>query len=136
MWLLFCAVLVGGDGVLELTVWVKGIIFLAYRMNSRKQGQAPGTQRLLADGHVNDDQHNGASRAIAGLRIRPDERARALENNDDDDIENVVDENSRLLNNGETTYETQGQLESGERPILANIDNGVWDNEYSRANPR
>jgi hypothetical protein len=104
-------------------------------MSSRKQNQAPATQRLLADGSINDGQRNGTSRAIEGLRIRPDERARALEN-EEDDIESIIDENSRLLNNGETTYETQGQLESGERPILANIDNGVWDNEYSRGNPR
>ncbi|KAH8152655.1 uncharacterized protein LAJ45_03496 [Morchella importuna] len=121
--------------VAAVTLLSKGIIFLSYCMNSRKQNQAPGTQRLLADGPVNGDQHNGTSRAIAGLRIRPDERARALENNDDD-IESVIDENSRLLNNGQTTYETPGQLESGERPILANADNSVWDNEYSRGGHR
>ncbi|KAI5838836.1 hypothetical protein DFP73DRAFT_248013 [Morchella snyderi] len=119
--------------VAAVTLLSKGIIFVAYRINSKKQVSA--TRRLLADSSSNGEQNNGTSRAIAGLRIRPDERARAL-GNEDDDIESVIDENSRLLNNGETTYETQGQLESGERPVLPNIDNGVWDNEYSRGNPR
>lgn len=68
--------------------------------------------------------------------MRPDERINYTDN-DYDDVESVVDETSRLLeNNGSTAqYEESRLLEEGGGPVLPSGDDSIWRNEHSRSNP-
>lgn len=115
----------------------KMVIFGIYRRRATRQ--TLGTQRLLNAAPENGSRTNGAGAgAIAGLRLRPDERTRFPGNReDDDDVESVVDENSRLLKDSDKTpdYETSALLAEGAGPVLPAVDSEVWRNEHSRTHP-
>lgn len=112
------------------------MIFAIYRRRVRK---APSTQRLIGPGTNNGAKNGGESSAsrIAGLRLRPDERTRPLQNEDSDDAESVANETSRLLEDTEegNQYDTSRLLEEGGSSILPSGDDVVWQGEHSRTRP-
>lgn len=111
------------------------IIFAIYRRRTRNQPLA-ATQRRIGSATNNGSSAENSGSQIAGLRIRPDERTKYTDN-DYDDVESVVDETSRLLENNEnnTQYEASRLLEEGGESILASGDDSIWRNEHSRTHP-
>lgn len=116
-------------GVSLLTAQV--IIFAVYRRRAR--AQPPANQRLIGPG--TDNAENSGSQ-IAGLRLRPDERIKYTDN-DYGEVESVVDENSRLLEDSEsaTHIEASRLLGQGTQSALPSGDDSIWRNEHSRSNP-
>lgn len=111
------------------------MIFAIYRRRARK---APSTQRLIGPG-TNNGARNGAESSasrIAGLRLRPDERTR-FPQNEDDDVESVANETSRLLEDTEegNQYDTSRLLEERDSSVLPSGDDVVWQGEHSRTRP-
>lgn len=108
------------------------VVFAVYRRRARTQ--PPANQRLIGPGTNNNTESSGSQ--IAGLRLRPDERTKYTDN-DYGEVESVVDENSRLLedNGNGAQYEASRLLEEGDRSALPSGDDSIWRNEHSRSNP-
>lgn len=107
------------------------VVFVVYRRRARTQ--PPANQRLIGPGTSNAE---SSGSQVAGLRLRPDERTKFTDN-DYGEVENVVDENSRLLEDSESDaqYETSRLLEESDRSALPGGDDSIWQNEHSRSNP-
>ncbi|KAL0634864.1 hypothetical protein Q9L58_006224 [Maublancomyces gigas] len=113
----------------------KVIIFAVYRRRARNQPLA-ATQRRIGSATRNGSSAENSGSQVAGLRVRPDERTKYTDN-DYDDVESVVDEASRLLENNEngTQYEAPRLLEEASGSILPSGDDSIWRNEHSRTHP-
>lgn len=107
------------------------IIFTVYRRRARTQ--PPANQRLI--GPVINNAENSGSQ-VAGLRLRPDERIKYTDN-DYGEVESVIDENSRLLEDNESATQAEASrlLGEGNPSALPSGDDSIWRNEHSRSNP-
>lgn len=68
--------------------------------------------------------------------MRPDERIKYTDN-DYGEVESVVDENSRLLEDSESASQAEASrfLGEGNQSALPSGDDSIWQNEHSRSNP-